>query len=76
ELLKNASSKTQIIITTHSDFLIDQFTETPEDILVFDKNDETGTTVRRFSRDELKDWLEDYRLGQAWLSGAIGGTRW
>ena len=35
-----------------------------------------GTTLTRLDADKLKPWLENYRLGQLWTRGEIGGTRW
>ena len=75
ELLKDASLKTQLIVTTHSDVLVDAMTETPECILVSEKT-ENGTTMTRLNSENLKPWLESYRLGQLWTRGDIGGTRW
>ncbi|MEO5365044.1 MAG: AAA family ATPase [Magnetococcus sp. WYHC-3] len=37
ELLVDASSRTQVIVTTHSDILVDALTETPEAVVVCDK---------------------------------------
>jgi len=74
-LLVEASERCQLIITTHSEILIDAFTEKPEVILVAEKT-EKGTQLKRLSKDELKPWLENYRLGNLWASGEIGGTRW
>lgn len=74
-LLRIAAEWTQIIVTTHSDILIDCFTEEPESVLVCDK--ENGQTqMRRFAKNELRSWLEKYSLGQLWLEGEIGGKRW
>lgn len=75
ELLKEASERTQLIITTHSDILVDAMSDCPEAILVAEKT-ENGTTMTRLDADKLKPWLEKYRLGQLWKSGEIGGTRW
>lgn len=75
ELLKEASERTQLIITTHSDILVDAMSDCPEAILVAEKT-ENGTTMTRLNADKLKPWLEKYRLGQLWKSGEIGGTRW
>ncbi|MGC8475031.1 MAG: AAA family ATPase [Acetobacteraceae bacterium] len=75
ELLKEASQRTQIIVTTHSDVLVDAFTDQPECVLVAGKT-EAGTALTRLSADELAPWLEKYRLGQLWTRGEIGGTRW
>lgn len=75
DLLKEASSRTQIIVTTHSDVLVDAMTDQPEAILVAEKSDQ-GTSLIRLNAEKLKPWLEKYRLGQLWTRGEIGGTRW
>ena len=74
-LLKEASERTQIIVTTHSDVLVDALTDMPEAVLVAGRS-EHGTTLERLSAEKLKPWLEKYRLGQLWTRGEIGGTRW
>jgi predicted ATPase len=75
DLLREASERTQLIITTHSDILVDAMTETPEAILVCEKH-EKQTHLHRLSREELSVWLEKYRLGELWTRGEIGGNRW
>jgi len=74
-LLVDASERTQLIVTTHSEILVDALTEQPEAIVVAEKG-ENGTTLKRLNFEHLKPWLEKYRLGQLWTSGEIGGTRW
>ncbi len=74
-LLKEASERCQIIVTTHSDVLVDAMTDCPEVVLVCEKTAE-GTVMRRLDADKLKPWLEKYRLGELWTRGDIGGTRW
>lgn len=74
-LMLDASARTQIIATTHSDILIDALTEHPEAIRVCEK-DEGGTSIRPIDAASLGDWLNEYGLGQSWLRGAIGGSRW
>jgi predicted ATPase len=75
ELLKEASTRTQLIVTTHSDVLVDAMSDQPESVLVAEKTD-AGTTLTRLDAEKLKPWLEKYRLGQLWTRGQIGGTRW
>ena len=75
ELMKEASQRTQLIVTTHSDILVSAFSDMPEAVLVCEK-DEDGTHFERLEAERLKVWLEEYTLGEAWLRGAIGGTRW
>ncbi len=74
-LLREASERCQLIVTTHSDILIDAMTDTPEVVLVCEKH-AGATTMRRLSGDELQPWLQRYRLGELWTRGDIGGTRW
>lgn len=75
ELLVDASKRTQLIVTTHSSMLVDCFTETPECVLITEK-DRGSTDIKRLSREELSPWLDKYRLGQLWMQGEFGGVRW
>jgi predicted ATPase len=75
ELLVEASRRTQLIVTTHSDALVSALTDTPESVSVFE-HDETGTHLCRLEAAQLKQWLEKYSLGELWRMGEIGGTRW
>jgi predicted ATPase len=75
ELFKDASERCQLIITTHSDILVDAMTDAPESIMVCERHSE-GTSIKRLSETELRPWLEKYRLGELWSSGEIGGNRW
>lgn len=75
KLLVKASERTQIIITTHSDILVDALTDVPESIIVCEKYEGT-TDLRRLDSEKLQPWLERYRLGELWISGEIGGNRW
>ncbi len=75
DLLRAASERTQLIVTTHSDILVDAMSETPESVVVCAKED-GQTTMNRLNPDDLKHWLAKYRLGELWTRGEIGGTRW
>lgn len=75
DLMKEASERCQLIVTTHSDVLVDAMTDQPESVLVAEKTD-LGTTLTRLDAEKLQPWLEKYRLGQLWTRGEIGGTRW
>jgi len=75
KMLVEASVRSQLFITTHSDILVDALTETPEAVLVCEK-DEGATQLHRLDTDNLKPWLEKYRLGELWTRGELGGTRW
>ena len=72
KLLVDASSRSQIIVTTHSDILVDALTDYPESIIVCEKT-ETSTQLQRVDRDEIG---EEDQLGTMWTNGEIGGNRW
>ena len=75
KLLVEASSLSQLFVTTHSDILVDALTHVPESVIVCEKPD-TATQLHRLNAGEMKPWLEKYRLGELWTRGDIGGTRW
>ncbi len=74
-ILKSASERMQLVITTHSEALVDAFRDSPEDIIVCERPG-GSTTMRRLDRLQLSEWLKEYSLGQLWSRGMIGGARW
>lgn len=75
DLLVQASERTQLIVTTHSDIIVDALTENVEAVVVCEKH-EGKSLMHRLNKDDLTTWLKRYRLGQLWTKGQIGGTRW
>ena len=75
DLLVDASSRCQVIVTTHSDILVDALSDRPESVVVCEKHD-GQTSMRRLDRSDLAVWLEKYRLGELWTRGDLGGVRW
>ena len=73
ELLVEASAKTQLIVTTHSDTLVSTLTEEADSVLVCDYL-ENGTELRRLESEKLRWWLDKYRLGEVWRLGKLGGN--
>ena len=69
-LVRSAATRTQVILTTQSVTLLNEFE--PEDIITVDR--ENGESVfRRHSTEELAVWLEDYSLAEIWEKNIIGG---
>ncbi|HEX8998269.1 MAG TPA: hypothetical protein VGB07_00115, partial [Blastocatellia bacterium] len=75
ELLIEASQRTQLIVTTHSEFLVSALSDIPEAVIVCERN-ENGSQLNRLDPESLKEWLERYSLGDLWMKGELGGTRW
>jgi predicted ATPase len=69
-LIKKASANTQIIISTQSVNLVDNFE--PEDIITVDREDKQSV-FKRQSSEALKDWLTDYSISDLWDKNVIGG---
>jgi predicted ATPase len=69
-LLKASSGKTQIIISTQSVNLLDQFD--PENIIIVERESEQ-TVFRRQNSTDLTDWLKNYSIGELWDKNVLGG---
>jgi len=68
-MIKRAALHNQVIVATQSVSLINAFS--PEDIIVTDRNG--STSYRRLVTDDLKEWIDDYNMGDIWEKNIIGG---
>jgi predicted ATPase len=75
ELLRTATGTgaRQLFVATHSADIVDQMTS--KDVVVVEKEWQSGETRLRplASDQDLKDWVETYRLGELWREGHLGG---
>jgi predicted ATPase len=69
-LIKSAATRTQIIISTQSVPLVNQFKL--EDLLVVNRRNQ-ATIIERLQPEEFASWLEDYSVGELWEKNIIGG---
>lgn len=74
KMIKNASKTSQIIVATHSALLLNAFEL--DDILVFEKNGQNETVIKRYSEEDFAEREDELLPGQLWLNGEIGGKRW
>ena len=71
DLLKKAAQRgTQIIVSTQSAFLLNEFE--PKDIVVVERH-QGESTFRRLEPDDLSEWLGEYTLGELWQKNVLGG---
>jgi len=73
-LMKSASERTQIIVSTQSVSLVNQFD--PEDLLIVGRDENNGmyeTVIARVDPQRLSSWLEEYSLGELWEKNVLGG---
>ncbi len=70
ELIKKASLKTQVIVATQSASLISHFD--PQDVIVVERKNEESV-FRRLPLEKLKQWIDDYSLGELWEMNLLEG---
>jgi predicted ATPase len=70
EMLRDASGSSQIMAATQSVTLLDQLM--PEEVIVAELKD-GASSFRRLEEQSLRDWMEEYSLGELWLKNVIGG---
>lgn len=70
DIVKVTAKENQVICSTQSVTFANQFN--PEDFIVVDQKD-GASTFKRVNEEALKDWLEDYSMGDIWSKNIIGG---
>lgn len=70
EMIRAASTTSQLIVATQSADLVDHFE--PHEVLVTDLV-QGCSQFRRCDDQSLAGWLEDYSLGELWKKNVIGG---
>lgn len=68
--MRQASDARQLIVSTQSVELVNEFA--PEDIVVVDRK-EGDSVFERLEPERLREWLEDYALGELWKMNILGG---
>jgi predicted ATPase len=63
----------QIVATTHSPYLIDQFREHPDEIVITQKHGRAARLERLSDRADLPELMREGSLGDMWFSGILGG---
>lgn len=69
-LLRSASQRMQVVISTQSVPLLNEFDI--DDLIVVER--ENGASVfRRLDETQFENWLEDYSVGELWEKNILGG---
>jgi predicted ATPase len=71
EVMREAATRTQLIVATHSDRLI-RFLE-PREVVVMDIGDDGCAWARWADTLNLEEWLSEYSLDEVWRMGRMGG---
>lgn len=70
-MMRSASASTQIIASTQSVTLANEFGW--QDLVVVDQVD-NASRFRRLDEQEVSVWLDQYRMGDLWEKNLLGGT--
>jgi len=72
DLLKSASYRTQVLVSTHSPYIVDHLES--EDLFIVEK--EEGRTKVKKAEDEegIREALKNLGLGEVWYAGSLGGV--
>jgi predicted ATPase len=70
EMLEAASSRVQVVLATQSVTLLNNFL--PQDVIVAE-NDGLKTTFQRLDEEKLKQWLDEFSVGELWEKNVLGG---
>jgi len=73
DLLMEAATRMQLIVTTHSDALVSALSNQPETVVACERPG-AGTILRRLDPKQLSVWLDKYRLGDIWRMGELGAS--
>jgi len=64
----------QVLVTTHSPYLLDLFKDHPEEIIISQKHGLSAHFERLSDRADLGSLLGEASLGDLWFSGILGGV--
>ncbi len=70
--IRMTSKTSQIIVSTQSPLLLNEFS--CEDIITAEYDNVTQqSTLRRHREADLRDWLQNYTMGELWVKNVLGG---
>jgi predicted ATPase len=79
EWIKQAATRTQVIVSTHSPDLLDHFTDQVENVFVFHPAGKDHFAVKPLSAQDVSEWLQEgWQLGDLYRVGdpSVGGWPW
>jgi predicted ATPase len=71
DLLREASTRTQLLVATHADRLI-RFLE-PSEVVTLDVAEDGTTQAIWADQLDLEEWLKEYSLDEVWRLNRLGG---
>lgn len=71
ELMREATSRTQLVVATHSDRLV-RFLQ-PNEVITLDVEEDGAVRAQWADQLDIDEWLKEYTLDEVWRLGRIGG---
>jgi predicted ATPase len=71
ELMREASSRAQLIVATHADRLV-RFLE-PSEVVTLNVDEDGAVRAQWADQLDIDEWLKEYALDEVWRLGRIGG---
>lgn len=65
---KHGNNTAQVILTTHSPYLLDHVNLETDQVLVFRRNDDGSRTAEPADAERLKTFLDEFVLGEVWYN--------
>jgi len=65
---KHGSHAAQVILTTHSPYLMDQINPGQDQVLVFRRNEDGSRTAEPVDEARLKTFMDEFMLGEVWFN--------
>lgn len=72
--LRDAGPPRQVIVTSHSPYLLDFFRDDPGKVVIAQRHEAGAHFTRLAAVADLDELLGDTGLGEAWYSGVLGGV--
>ncbi len=69
-LLRSASQRMQVVVSTQSIPLVNEFSIS--DLIIVEREND-ATVFKRYNDDDYAVWLEDYSVGELWEKNILGG---
>jgi len=65
---RHAGHAAQVVLTTHSPYLLDHIDLATDQILIFRRNDDGSRTAEPADQSRLKTFLDEFMLGEVWFN--------
>ncbi len=70
-MVKRACQHSQVILSTQSPQLVDEFD--PESIVIIERDPKSKSVLKRLDAERLGSWLQEYTLSELWEKNVLGG---